>query len=52
MQLAGCVCVFVYLGRAHDLGEGVGGAALSTLTQLTEWRVEGGLPGTQHHLSV
>lgn len=43
---------FVYLGCTHDLGESIGGAALSTLTQLAKRCVECGLPGTQHYISL
>lgn len=35
--------VWAYLCRSHDFGEGVGGASFSSLSQLRERRVEGGL---------
>lgn len=47
------LCVCVYLSSTHEFREGVGGASLGALTQLTERRVEGGLRHTEaqrHHL--
>lgn len=43
--------VCVYLSSTHEFREGVGGASLGALTQLTERSVEGGLRHTeaQHH---
>lgn len=51
-----CLCdrpVCVYLSSTHEFREGVGGASLGALTQLTERSVEGGLRHTEaqrHHL--
>lgn len=47
------VTVCVYLSSAHEFREGIGGASLGALTQLTERSVEGGLRHTEaqrHHL--